>query len=135
MEHKRQIRQFTEALLVSLIYLSNTRPGIVHIVSLDSRFMNEPSRKHFEEAKRILRYIQGTKRYGIRYTSEEENKLVRYTDSDQAGSVNDRKSTSGYILKPEDNSIITTAEAKYISTTTAARTAAWIRRILGSTIL
>lgn len=64
------------SLVASLIYLSNTRPDIVHTVSLVSRFIHEPSRKHFEAAKRILQCVQGTKTYGIRYTSEKENKLV-----------------------------------------------------------
>ncbi|CAL8138498.1 unnamed protein product [Prunus armeniaca] len=52
----------------SLIYLTNTRPDIVHAVSVVSRFMSDPSNHHFAAVKRILRYIQGTKGYGIRYT-------------------------------------------------------------------
>ena len=49
------------SLVGSLIYLTNTRPGIVHADSIISRFMSEPSKTHFVVAKRILRDIKGTK--------------------------------------------------------------------------
>ena len=48
----------------SLIYLTNTRPDIVHAVSIVSRFMSEPSKAHLAAVKRILRYIKGTKSHG-----------------------------------------------------------------------
>ncbi|CAL8174550.1 unnamed protein product [Prunus armeniaca] len=75
----------------SLIYLTNTRPDIVHAVSVVSRFMSDPSNHHFAAVKRILRYIQGTKGYGIRYTQGKKAQLVGYTDSDWAGAIDDRK--------------------------------------------
>ncbi|KAK9756762.1 hypothetical protein RND81_01G119500 [Saponaria officinalis] len=40
-----------------LIYLTNTRPDTVNVVSIVSRFMSEPGKAHFMAAKRILRYI------------------------------------------------------------------------------
>ncbi|KAL0341478.1 UNVERIFIED_CONTAM: Retrovirus-related Pol polyprotein from transposon RE2 [Sesamum calycinum] len=47
-------------------------------------------------SKKILRYLRGTKDFGIWYKSTNDAKLVGYTDSDWAGSVDDMKSTSGY---------------------------------------
>ena len=125
----------------SLIYLTNTRPDIVHAVSVVSRFMSDPSNHHFAAVKRILRYIQGTKGYGIRYTQEKEAQLVGYTDSDWAGAIDDRKSTSGHVFflgskviswssKKQSTVALSTAEAEYISATSAACEAVWIRRIL-----
>ncbi|KAL0298723.1 UNVERIFIED_CONTAM: Secreted RxLR effector protein [Sesamum radiatum] len=64
--------------------------------SLLSRFMQSPSQVHYAAAKRILRYLRGTKDFGIWYKSTNDAKLVGYTDSDWAGSVDDMKSTSGY---------------------------------------
>ena len=44
--------------------------------------------------KRILRYLKGTPNLGIWYPKESGFNLIVYTDSDYAGSVVDRKSTS-----------------------------------------
>jgi len=51
----------------SLICLTNTRLDIVHSVSLILRFMNQPNKLHFTKEKRILRYLQGTKKLDILY--------------------------------------------------------------------
>ncbi|KAK2993907.1 hypothetical protein RJ640_012781 [Escallonia rubra] len=82
-------------LVGSLIYLTNTRPDIVYAVSIVSRFMSEPSKLHFAAAKSILKYVKGTQSYGIFYTRDEDHNLIGYTNSDWAGSSDDRKSTSG----------------------------------------
>ncbi|XP_073120764.1 secreted RxLR effector protein 161-like [Henckelia pumila] len=123
------------------MYLTNTRPDIVHSVNMISRFMSDPSQIHFSAAKRILRYFQGTKNNGIKYTREDDNSLIGYTDSDWAGSVDDRKSTSGYIFcigtkpiswsfKKQKTVALSSAEAEYIAATDAACEAIWLRRIL-----
>ena len=47
--------------------------------------------------KRILRYVVGTRGWGVRYYAERENEkleLVGYSDSDMASDFDDRKSTS-----------------------------------------
>ncbi|XP_022875774.1 uncharacterized protein LOC111394250 [Olea europaea var. sylvestris] len=127
-------------LIGSLIYL-NTRPDITQSVSLLSRFMNEPSKNHFTAAKRILRYLKGTKNQGIEFKKENNFNLVGYTDSDWAGSLVDRKSTSGYIFCLGTNIIswssrkqrsiaLSSAEAEYIAAADAACEAVWLRRIL-----
>ena len=51
---------------------------------------------HYAIAKRILCYLQGTKKLGILYKKENDNNLVGFIDSDWVGSLDDRKSTSGY---------------------------------------
>uniref|UniRef100_A0A2N9EI16 Integrase catalytic domain-containing protein n=1 Tax=Fagus sylvatica TaxID=28930 RepID=A0A2N9EI16_FAGSY len=129
------------SLVGSLIYLTNTRPDIVHSVSLISRFMNQPSKLHYATAKRILRYLQGTKKLGILYKKENDNNLVGFTDSDWVGSLDDRKSTSGYIFclgskviawssKKQKTVALSSAEAEYIAANDAACEAVWLRKIL-----
>lgn len=66
--------------------------------SLLSRFMNSPSHIHFGAAKRVLRYIQRTMDYEIRFEKNVEPKLVGYYDSDWGGCQDDMKSTSGYVF-------------------------------------
>jgi len=60
-------------LVGSLIYLTNSRPDILFSVSIISRFMENPSRLYFAASKRILRYLQGTKDYGIMYKKQDDN--------------------------------------------------------------
>ena len=73
------------SLVGSLIYLTNSRPDIVHAVSIVSRFMSNPRKAHFAAAKRILRYVKGTKDFGILYKTNRDFNLICYTDSDWAG--------------------------------------------------
>ena len=42
-----------------LIYLTRSRPNLSFAVSLVSQFMQQPHESHWQEAKRILRYLQG----------------------------------------------------------------------------
>ena len=75
------------------------------------------------------------------YESEIDYKLTGYTDSDWAGSIDDRKSTSGYVFQLGSKSIswsskkqatvaLSSSEAEYISATSSACEAVWLRRIL-----
>ena len=70
----------------------------MHSVSMISRFMSDPSKLHYAEVKRVLRYLQGTKLHGLLYEKEDDNKLASFTDSDWVGSLDDRKSTSDYLF-------------------------------------
>eukprot|EP00253_Pinus_taeda_P032694 PITA_32694 len=110
----------------SLMYLTATRPDIMFVVSLISRFMERPKEAHWQATKRILKYVKGTKRFGILYTTSECSYLIGYTDSDWAGSVDDQKSTSGYVFHMGSGAIswaskmqpivaLSTAEAEYVA--------------------
>ena len=43
-----------------------------------------------------MRYVSGTKDLGIMYSTSENFKLNGYIDSDNGGSIDNKKSTSGY---------------------------------------
>ena len=87
------------SLIGSLRYLMNTRPDITFCVSYLSRFMDKPSSEHLAAAKRILRYLKGTVNFGVSYKKGDRNmKITGFSDSDFAGDINDRKSTSGQIF-------------------------------------
>lgn len=82
----------------SLMYLTATRPDVMHDVSVISRYMECPIEIHLLAAKRIFRYLQGTMEFRLFYKKGEKSKLLGFTDSDYAGDLDDRKSTSGYIF-------------------------------------
>lgn len=128
-------------LVGSLMYLTATRPDIMFAVSLISRFMESPKDSHWQTGKRILRYVAGTVDYGLWYPSESKSFLVGFTDSDFAGSIDDRKSTSGYAFKYGSSLIswasrkqpvvtLSSAEAEYVVATSAACQAVWLRRLM-----
>ena len=87
-----------KSIVGSLMYLTATRLDIMHAVSLISRFMERPKEAHCQETKIILRYVKGSKRYRILYTPLENFELIGLTDSDWAGSIDDRESTFGYVF-------------------------------------
>ena len=84
------------SLIGCLMYLTATRPNIVFVVSLLSRYMHCASKIHFQAEKRILRYVKGTIDFGIRFQHEQKFSLQGYSDSDWDGCVDDMKGTSGY---------------------------------------
>ncbi|XP_044760194.1 secreted RxLR effector protein 161-like [Coccinella septempunctata] len=91
----------------SLLYLScKTRPDLAFAINYESRFTEDPMNKDYKNIKRTLRYLQGTKDYGIYYKKKNDGKdvieLKVYCDSDYAGDLNDRKSTTGYIILYND---------------------------------
>ena len=82
----------------SLMYLTSTRPDIMYVVSLISRYMEHPTETHLNAAKRIFRYLKGTADYGIWYKKDRNSSLVGFSDSDYAGDLDDRKSTSRLVF-------------------------------------
>ena len=78
------------------IYLTITRPNNSYVVSLVSQFMHDSRTDHLAVVHRILRYLEGSAGHGILFRSHGHGKIVAYTDVDWAGSLMDRKSTTGY---------------------------------------
>lgn len=77
--------------------MTHTRPDIAYAVGLVSRFAQDPHQSHWKAAKHILKYIQGTSNFGIQYIVGSPE-LIGFIDSDRAGSVDNRKSTSRFVL-------------------------------------
>eukprot|EP01018_Ginkgo_biloba_P015850 Gb_34468 [translate_table: standard] len=95
-ERKNVDSTLYKSLVGSLMYLTAIRPDIMYVVSLISRFMENPHDTHLQVGKRILRYVKGTTNHGIFYEKNDALKLAGYTDSDWVRNKDDRKSTSGY---------------------------------------
>jgi hypothetical protein len=126
-----------------LRYLVNTSPDIAHAVGYLSRFMEEPHEDHLAAVKHVLRYIAGTRHHGAHYARGKGGllKLHGFSNSDMAGDLDTRRSTSG-ILFFLTTSLITwqstkqkvvalsSCEAEYIATTAAACQAVWLARLL-----
>ncbi|RDY08990.1 hypothetical protein CR513_06716, partial [Mucuna pruriens] len=130
-----------KSLVGSLRYLTSTRPDIMYAVGVVCRFMEAPTSTHMKAAKRILRYLKGTLDFGLFYSSSNEFKLVEFCDSDFAGDVDDRKSTTGFVFfmggcaftwnsKKQVIVTLSTCEAEYVAATSYMCKATWLRRLL-----
>jgi hypothetical protein len=125
----------------SLMYLTATRPDMMFVESLLSRYMECPTELHLQVAKRVFRYLKGTVSFGVFYKKGGFEGLNVYFDSDYAGDVKDRKSTSGYVfmlsaeavswsLKKQPIVTLSTTKAEFIAVASYACQAIWLRRIL-----
>jgi len=70
------------SLVGSLLYLTATRPNLIFLAGLLSRFMSSPNNVHMGVTKRVLKYIRGTTDLGIWYSKIRGIKLNEYADSD-----------------------------------------------------
>lgn len=60
----------------SLMYLTATRPDLMFIVCLISRYMERPTESHLLAAKRALRYVKGTVSFGMFYPNGGREELI-----------------------------------------------------------
>ncbi|XP_026439789.1 uncharacterized protein LOC113338626 [Papaver somniferum] len=85
-------------LVGALQYLTVTRPDICFAVNYVSQFMHSPSDLHLQLVKRILRYLKETVDLGINLNKCDVTSLKAYTNSDWAGCLDTRRSTSGFAI-------------------------------------
>ncbi|GKB26041.1 retrovirus-related pol polyprotein from transposon TNT 1-94 [Tanacetum coccineum] len=53
------------SMIGALMYLTSSRPDIVHATCLCARYQAKPTEKHLKEVKRIFRYLRGTVNTGL----------------------------------------------------------------------
>ena len=132
-------RPYREA-VGSLMYTAvGTRPDISFAVGQVARFSDNPGQPHWEAVKCIFCYLKGTRDYWLVY-GENGPSISGYTDADGM-SNEDRHAISGYTFlinggavswSSKRQSIVTlsTAEAKYVAATHAAKEAVWLRKFI-----
>ena len=122
----------------SLIYaITCTRPDLSWAVSKLAQSFSNPSEGDVIMFRHVFWYVLGTIDYKLRFRKSENNlKLTGFSDSDWAGSLTDRKSTSGYCFvmnhigpaiswksKKQATVALSTCEAEYIAACAAAQEA------------
>ncbi|GJU43829.1 hypothetical protein Tco_1201095 [Tanacetum coccineum] len=83
-----------QSMIGALMYLTSSRPDIVHATCLCARYQAKPTEKHLKEVKRIFRYLRGTVNMGLWYTKDSGFKLTGFSDADYARCKESFKSTS-----------------------------------------
>jgi len=82
----------------ALQYLSLTRPDISFAVNKLSQFMHHLTQTHWTTTKRLLRYLKNTIFHSVTISNTSSTTLTCFSDVDWAGNLDDRKSTSAYLL-------------------------------------
>ena len=125
----------------SLLFLANqTRPDIAFAVGRLARRMAIPTEGDMAAAKAVVRYLKGTKDMGLVYGRAE--RLAGWADSDWAGHVGTRKSTTGFVFTLHGGSISwrsrlqglvtsSTMEAEYVAASEGVKDSLWLRRLVG----
>ncbi|KAJ0580159.1 putative RNA-directed DNA polymerase [Helianthus annuus] len=132
---------FYRSIVGALQYLTITRPDISYAVNQVSQFLHAPTTIHFQEVKRILRYIKGTIAFGLHYSRPTSTSLLGYSDADWARCLETRRSTYGYSIFLGGNLISWSAkkqptvsrsscESEYRAMANTAAEIVWITHLL-----
>ncbi|GJV26020.1 retrovirus-related pol polyprotein from transposon TNT 1-94 [Tanacetum coccineum] len=116
-----------------------SRPDIVHATCFCARYQAKPTEKHLTAVKRIFRYLKDSINMGLWYPKDTGFELTAFSDSDHAGCLDSRKSTSGGIQflggdklvswssKKQDCTSMSSAEAEYVSLSACCAQVLWMR--------
>lgn len=139
-ETESNIKQY-QAMVGSLMYaMLCSRPDLAYAIQQLSQFNSNPTNAHFQAAKRVFRYLQGSQATGLVYGSNITTPVLGYCDADYAAD-GDRKSISGYVFtlagspiswqaKKQTTVAQSTVEAEYAAMAHAAKEMIWLQYLL-----
>ena len=141
-EQDDTIKSRYQQIVRSLMYATiGTRPDLAFTVTHLSQFNSKPSATHLGAAKRVLRYLKGTRTLPLIYPFGAPLVLEGFTDSDHAACRDTRKSVSGYIFQlanctiswrsRKQRSVATSStEAEYMALAFSAKHQIWFQTAL-----
>jgi len=103
--------------------------------------MHQPTQVHFQQLKRVVRYLKLTINHGLKLAKPPHLKLHAFTDADWGGNHDDKTSTSAYIIyfggnlvswlsKRQRTVARSSTEAEYRSTANASAEIMWLLNLL-----
>ena len=124
------------SLVGALLYTLGSRPDVASAVRTVSQYVEQGGKKHWLAAKRILRYLSGTRDKGVIYTKDKQFHITAYCDSDHA-SEEDRKSISGYVVYMQNGAVVwkskkqpivtlSSCEAEYVALSETIKELLWL---------
>ncbi|RWR92156.1 Gag-protease-integrase-RT-RNaseH polyprotein [Cinnamomum micranthum f. kanehirae] len=140
---RKEMEKYPYASLVgSLMYAQVcTKPDISHAVGMLGRFQSNPGIAHWKAAKKVLRYLKGTRNYMLTYRKSSHLQVIGYSDSDFAGCPDTRLCTLGYVYllcggaiswKSQKSELLYTSAmmAEYVACYEAAIQGTWLRNFI-----
>ncbi|XP_073026820.1 secreted RxLR effector protein 161-like [Primulina eburnea] len=118
-----------------------TRPDIAFVVGMLGRYQSNPGLDHWKAAKKVMRNLQGTKDYMLMFRRTGNLEVIGYSDSDYAGCIDSKKSTSGYIFMLAGGAVswrsakqtltaTSTMEAEFVSCFEATSHGVWLKSFI-----
>lgn len=120
---------------------SRTRPDIAYVINRLSRVQSNPHIMHWELLLKTLGYLQATCDDRLNLSDVSDLTTTGYSDASYADDLDDRTSTSGYIVLVGNSPIswrtakqsfvsLSTMESEFVALTEAAKEVSWLSRIL-----
>ena len=131
-----------QSIIGSLLYIMlGTRPDISYVVIKIVQFSANPSPKHTNAARYILRYLKTTRTKRLVYDGDSNKGLIAFTDSDWASDKISRRSQTGFFFmiagaafawqsRAQKTVALSSTEAKYMALSDCSRQAVWIKSLL-----
>jgi hypothetical protein len=125
------------SMIGSLLYITTSRPDIMHVVGMVGRYQSAPKQSHLQDVKRIFGYLKEIVTYGLWYPKNQNFQLTAYSDADWENCVDERKSTSGgafflgdslvaWLSKNKGSISLSTTEVEYITVVTCCTQVLWM---------
>jgi transposase InsO family protein len=116
-----------------------TRPDITQATNYLRRFCSAPPQESWNAVKRVVRYLAGTKDFGLHYRTDGGATIEGYADSDFANGEKYESTTGnvfklgntalGWSSKKQGDTARSTQEAETIALDESARKGLWLRRV------
>ncbi len=131
-----------QALIGSLMYAAvATRPDVAFMVQTLSQFNTSHTAAHWTAAKHVLRYLKGTRHFGIIFGDSLNLTISDFSDADWGQNRADHRFVSGYVFllasgivswssKKQAIVALSTMEAKYVALAHTTKEAIWFRSLL-----
>ena len=132
-----------QRLVGEILYLANnTRPDLCKTASSLATYNNSPTIAHWQAALGVVRYLAGTLDLGI-YYERSDTPLHGYCDSDFAGDLDTRRSTSASTFMLHGGAVTwssvkqktvaaSTVEAEFMSISAAVKEGLWMQKLMRS---
>jgi hypothetical protein len=130
----------------ALMYLANsTRPDIAFAVNLLARHSAKPTKRHRVGVKTVLRYLNGTRDFGLFYNRNQDPILLGYTDAGYLSDPHNGRSQTGFLFlqgrttiswKSSKQTLVFTStnHSEITALYKASRGCVWLRRIINHII-
>jgi hypothetical protein len=134
------------AVIGSLMYMATSlRMDILFAVNKCARYMENPGIKHWQAVVDILRYLNTARHGSITYqrpsAPELGNRLAAFVDSDHAADIDDRRSTTGFVVflnggpiswatRGQKSASGSTAESEYKAMYEVGIEVVWLRNLM-----